>query len=190
MQVILVFTILSALAVYIASGIYNESEENIDENTYSPVYTEDIIYQIMENFTAYFASLDDIKNINVLQMVKGMVTGMIDPRQSLTSVVGGFEKISVTGALEISADEVRVADLSADRIQIDAPQIELLRRAPSPLELADGSTVVDDGLDIVANEIVFSSSPTLVGAGPAPTLVLGSGGLTIQGILSVYDIRI
>jgi filamentous hemagglutinin family protein len=103
--------------------------------------------------------------------------------------VGGFEKISVTGALSISADDVQVADLSADRIDIDAPRIALLRRERAPLELADGSTMVDDGLDIVANEIVFSSAPTLVGTGPAPTLVLGSGGLAIPGSLADYRLR-
>ncbi len=36
---------------------------------------------------------DDIKNINVLQMVKGMVEGMINPMASIDSAVQGFKKI-------------------------------------------------------------------------------------------------
>jgi hypothetical protein len=102
--------------------------------------------------------------------------------------VSPFEKISVTGPLTIAASEVLVADLSADRIRIESPQIDLLVREPALLELADGSEVTDQGLDFVANQIAFSSAPKLVGVGPAPTFVLGSGGLALPG--SLADLRV
>lgn len=62
---------------------------------------------------------DDIKNISILQMGKGMIQGMIDPRQSLTGVVGGFEKM-LTGFANIGNWDAWKKDPLGNLLQVAA----------------------------------------------------------------------
>ncbi|MBX2998656.1 MAG: DUF4157 domain-containing protein [Caldilineaceae bacterium] len=62
---------------------------------------------------------DSIKNINILQMGKEMLIGMIDPRQSLVSIVGGFEKM-LTGFANIGNWEAWQRDPLGNLLQIAA----------------------------------------------------------------------
>jgi filamentous hemagglutinin family protein len=107
--------------------------------------------------------------------------------------VGDLDKVSVTGRLRLTSSapdgRVRVGDLSADSIRINAPTIEIVRRPGGMVELADGSVVSDAGTDFVANEIVLSSSPMLVETGAAPTFYLGSGGVSLPGELNGITLR-
>ncbi|MCP4287758.1 MAG: DUF4157 domain-containing protein [Gammaproteobacteria bacterium] len=75
--------------------------------------------QMLANRLVAESITDDIKNINVLQMAKDMLTGMIDPRQSLTSVVGGFEKM-LTGVANIGNWEAWQRDPLGNLLQIAA----------------------------------------------------------------------
>jgi hypothetical protein len=92
--------------------------------------------------------------------------------------IGAGEKLSSTGRLEIdAAGTARLADLSASEIDVNASQIQIQTRAPGPVALPDGSSVTDFGVDWAANDILTNVVPTQLGAGPAPTFVLGSGGI-------------
>lgn len=50
------------------------------------------------------AIADDIKNIDILQMGKGMIQGMIDPRMALTGPIDGFDKMATGFANIFNAD--------------------------------------------------------------------------------------
>ena len=96
--------------------------------------------------------------------------------------IGAGEKLSSTGRLEIdAAGTARLADLSASEIDVNASQIQIQTRAPGPVALPDGSSVTDFGVDWAANDILTNVVPTQLGAGPAPTFVLGSGGIETGG---------
>jgi DNase/tRNase domain of colicin-like bacteriocin len=62
---------------------------------------------------------DGIKNINVLQMAEGMIKGMIDPRQSLAGVAGGFDKM-LTGFANIGNWDAWQRDPLGNLLQIAA----------------------------------------------------------------------
>jgi hypothetical protein len=111
---------------------------------------------------------------------------------------GVLEKISVTGPLGIrSGDVARFADLAATEISIEAPVIEVIGRAPGPVEFPNGDVLPQDrGVDIVANDIVLRpGQPGLDGTPihwdmtqPAPTFVLGSGGISAPGSLAPFEV--
>ena len=88
-----------------------------------------------------------------------------------------------SGLLRIDAAEAAISDLAALQIEIVAPLIALQLRAAGFVELSPGASpslaagqtlAQDRGLDIVANTIFLSSTPTLVGTGPEPFLVVAN----------------
>jgi hypothetical protein len=62
---------------------------------------------------------DDIANISVLQMGREMIAGMIDPRMSLASIVGGFEKMA-TGLANIGNLDAWRRDPLGNLLQVAA----------------------------------------------------------------------
>jgi filamentous hemagglutinin family protein len=105
-------------------------------------------------------------------------------------VVGGLEKVSVVGPLDVQAGgAVRVGDLAADTIRIDSPDVVMLGRVPADVLQPDGSFITDEGVDWVANEIVVTSPLTWDGAGGGrATLVLGSGGIFVPNSLVGFEV--
>ncbi len=103
---------------------------------------------------------------------------------------GDLDKLSVAGPLQIQAASARFTDLSATRISVDAPTILIAARAPGLVEQRDGSTGMDGGTDIVADQIALSSVPTVDPAttGATPTFGLGSGGISAPGSLAAFDV--
>lgn len=65
------------------------------------------------------ALIDDVKNIDILQMGKGMIQGMIDPRMGLTGVVDGFEKFA-SGIANIFNAEAWAKDPLGNLLKIAA----------------------------------------------------------------------
>jgi filamentous hemagglutinin family protein len=105
--------------------------------------------------------------------------------------VGALDKIAVTGDLSLTSGTlVRVSDLSANSININAPEIEIMTREAGAIELRDGSTEgMDAGVDFVANQIILSSSPTVLAGGATPTFYLGDGGVSLPGGLDGIALR-
>ena len=96
--------------------------------------------------------------------------------------VGAREKLSSAGPLGIqAAGTVRVGDLSATLLQIDAPSIVVQGRESGLVALPGGGVIGDGGVDWVANDIVTTSRPTWDGVGAAPVFALGSGGIRVPG---------
>lgn len=103
--------------------------------------------------------------------------------------VSGPEKLSVIGPLSIRAGQgVSVGDLSATSLRIHAPSIVIHGRDPGPVELPNGATRTDRGVDWVANDIRTNVTPAWDGVGlrpnnvgARPTFVLGSGGIDLGG---------
>jgi len=62
---------------------------------------------------------DDIKNISILQIGKGMIEGMLDPRMALQGVVDGFGK-TLTGIVNIFNAEAWAKDPLGNLLQIGA----------------------------------------------------------------------
>ncbi len=85
--------------------------------------------------------------------------------------MGMGEKLSVPGPLSIVAQtRATLGDLSALEIDVDAPTIEILRRAPGEYANPDGQLHPDGGVDFVANQIDFHN-----GENPATLILTGSG---------------
>jgi filamentous hemagglutinin family protein len=104
--------------------------------------------------------------------------------------VGDLDKLSAVGVLEIHASEhVRVGDLSALTLSIQAPEIQLLTREASDVLLQDGATVTDAGVDWVANAITTSTTPVPDDPVANVAFYLGSGGISMPGDLSQFDVR-
>jgi hypothetical protein len=62
---------------------------------------------------------DDIGSIDVLQMGKGMIQGMIDPRQTLVGVIDGFDKFA-TGVANIFNADAWAKDPLGNLLQVGA----------------------------------------------------------------------
>ncbi|MDH3283967.1 MAG: hypothetical protein OEQ13_04440, partial [Acidobacteriota bacterium] len=75
--------------------------------------------------------------------------------------VGHREKISVAGDLRITAERVRVGDVNALSLAVNASDVAIRPRAPGPVLLANGTTVTDDGTAVLANTMVFSITPEI-----------------------------
>lgn len=106
-------------------------------------------------------------------------------------LIGDQDKLAAVGDVVLRSDTlVRVGDITADRIVLSAPTIELVRRAPGPLEQPNGDSAgMDAGSDLVANEIILTQAPTLVGIGATPTFFVGDGGVSLAGGLNGIDVR-
>lgn len=103
-------------------------------------------------------------------------------------------KLSVQGALEITAQQVFVEDVNAGQhLQIDSPDINIRARGPGDLMLRSGEikTNADKGTDLVADSISFSTLPKIVpNAANDPVLLgVGSGGVSAPGNLSAFEVK-
>jgi filamentous hemagglutinin family protein len=112
--------------------------------------------------------------------------------------VGHREKLSVAGDLGITAASVRVGDVNALSLTVDADAVRIMPREPGDVRKADGSTVTDEGTSVIANQLVFSSTPVI---DPDPafasedngvvTLASQSGAVRTPGpTLSAFDVRL
>lgn len=106
---------------------------------------------------------------------------------------GRLQKLSALGPLTIRAQgSASFGDIAALELLIDAPTINWKGREPGTLLLADGSTAKDQGSELVANDIVFTSQPIwdLDGVVPdvVPTLVIGSGGVSAPESLGEFRV--
>ncbi len=104
--------------------------------------------------------------------------------------LGRRERLVVPGSLRVEAPEAVLADLAALRIDVISPAITLLPRAAEFIELpeltAGGNqlTVRDLDVDVVANEIFFSSVPVVLGEGrPIFVTPLGDASATLDGFV-------
>ena len=106
---------------------------------------------------------------------------------------GALDKFTAVGPLTIQAASARFTDLSATGISVDSPQIQIVTRAPGPVLQRDGTTTMDSGTDVVADEMDFSSVPTIDNSvanlpDPVVKLGLGSGGISAPGKLSAFEV--
>jgi hypothetical protein len=108
--------------------------------------------------------------------------------------IGEREKFSVGGNLEIRADSARFGDISAGGLRVDAPLIELLAREAGPAYTTSGDLITDNGLDILGNELVLSSTPVIIDIDPtsdAPVVTLASqSGTVIVPDLTGFEVRL
>jgi hypothetical protein len=128
---------------------------------------------------------DSIKNINVLQMGEAMLKGMIDPRQSLVGVVGGFEKM-LTGLANIGNWEAWRKDPLGNLLQIAADiTTGLATIFSSILGLAALITAVMVALTIISWGILSPiTAPVISWMGVVMTYA--GWGAIITGALAVY----
>ena len=100
------------------------------------------------------------------------------------------DKLTSAGPLSIQADDVRIADVNATQLTIDADTITVFARAPGQVTRADGTTPAqtDTGTDIVADSMRFSVVPEIEGAGATPRLGLGIGGVRAPGNMGAFDV--
>ena len=110
--------------------------------------------------------------------------------------LGDVEKFSALGALRIQAQSVEVGDLSAESISITSNSITAVGRSAGEVLLSDGeTTVMDSGVDWVANDISTSSAvledPAADAADLAPVkFVIGSGGVSVpESFVGVEVVR-
>jgi hypothetical protein len=128
---------------------------------------------------------DGIKKINVLQMGEAMLKGMIDPRQSLTGVVGGFEKM-LTGFANIGNWDAWRKDPLGNLLQIAADiTTGLATIFSSILGLAALITAVMVALTIISWGFLSPvTGPVIAWMG---TIITYAGwGAIITGGLAVY----
>jgi hypothetical protein len=105
-------------------------------------------------------------------------------------LIGDGEKLSVAGSLALSGDTVRFTDLSALDISVTSPDAQVFARAPAAVATPSGATIQDGGTDLVANTVAFSSTPTVVGGGPAPRIATVSGTAQNAGALPVGTLTV
>jgi hypothetical protein len=104
--------------------------------------------------------------------------------------MGAGEKLSSTERIAITAaGTATLSDLSAQQIDVKASQILIQSRAPGLVGMPNGALVLDRGVDWVANDITTNVVPQQLGAGPAPTFVLGSGGIRTGGAVPFDAVR-
>ena len=106
-----------------------------------------------------------------------------------TFSTGTNDKLSVQGPLSIQASHVHVGDLNAARnLSIRSPDIQIAARAPGLVKQRNGTFAMDDGTDLVADSIAFSSVPTIDGSGTV-SLGVGGGGVSTPGRLDGFVVR-
>ena len=128
---------------------------------------------------------DGIKSINVLQMGEAMLKGMIDPRQSLAGVAGGFDKM-LTGFANIGNWDAWRKDPLGNLLQIAADiTTGLATIFSSILGLAALVTAVMVALTIISwGFLSFITAPVISWMGVVMTYA--GWGAIITGGLAVY----
>lgn len=100
--------------------------------------------------------------------------------------MGTGSKLAVEGDLEISAaNTATISDLGATNVAVTARTILVASRGPAPVELPDGTTRVDWGVDVVGNSVSFSNTPSgggLTVAANAVSDTLIDDGIVVRAI--------
>jgi len=100
-------------------------------------------------------------------------------------LLGDGQKLSVPGSLTLVGDLVRVTDLSALDLGVQANTFEVFARGEGAVLLPSGAQTTDFGTDILANTVSFSAAPAIVGGGAAPRIATLSGTAEGAGGLQV-----
>ncbi|HXK23122.1 MAG TPA: filamentous hemagglutinin N-terminal domain-containing protein [Myxococcota bacterium] len=95
------------------------------------------------------------------------------------------QKLTVQGTATIDADHVLLGDVSALGLNVTSPDAKVRARAPGKVLLQVGGTVEDQGTDIIANTVSFSSDVGVEGTGPTPRIATQSGHADGAGTLPV-----
>ncbi len=128
---------------------------------------------------------DDIKNINILQMGRDMLIGMVNPAMALQGVVGGFEK-TFTGVANIFNAEAWERDPLGNLLQIGADiSTGLAMVFSSILGIAGMITALMIALTIFSwGTLAPFTGPVIAWMGTVMTYA--GWGAIIAGLLSVY----
>ncbi|MEM7185441.1 MAG: DUF4157 domain-containing protein [Bacteroidota bacterium] len=128
---------------------------------------------------------DDIKNISVQQMAKGMLEGMINPMASLQGVVGGFEK-TFSGVANIFNAEAWEKDPLGNLLQIAADiSTGLAMVFSSILGIAGMITALMVALTIISWGTLSPITGPVIGW-MGTVMTYAGWGAIIAGLLSVY----
>jgi hypothetical protein len=100
------------------------------------------------------------------------------------------EKLTAVGDLAIRAKSAYLGDLSALEITVDAESITLLGREAGDVRRPDGSFTPDDGMDVVANAVTFTSAPDWDGHGRTPIIATPTGGVNSPEGLGDVEVRL
>jgi len=128
---------------------------------------------------------DDIKNISVQQMAKGMLEGMVNPMAALQGVVGGFEK-TFSGVANIFNADAWAKDPLGNLLQIAADiSTGLAMVFSSILGIAGMITALMVALTILSwGTLTPITGPVIGWMGTVMTYA--GWGAIIAGLLSVY----
>ncbi len=128
---------------------------------------------------------DDIKNISVQQMAKGMIEGMINPMASLEGVVGGFEK-TFSGVANIFNADAWAKDPLGNLLQIGADiSTGLAMVFSSILGIAGMITALMVALTIISWGTLSPITGPVIGW-MGTVMTYAGWGAIVAGVLSVY----
>ncbi|MEZ4858744.1 MAG: DUF4157 domain-containing protein [Flavobacteriaceae bacterium] len=128
---------------------------------------------------------DDIKNISVQQMAKGMLEGMVNPMASLDGVVGGFEK-TLSGVANIFNAEAWSKDPLGNLLQIGADiSTGLAMVFSSILGIAGMITALMVALTIISWGTLSPITGPVIGW-MGTVMTYAGWGAIVAGVLSVY----
>ncbi|MEM7084571.1 MAG: DUF4157 domain-containing protein [Bacteroidota bacterium] len=128
---------------------------------------------------------DDIKNISVQQMAKGMLEGMINPMASLQGVVGGFEK-TFSGVANIFNADAWAKDPLGNLLQIAADiSTGLAMVFSSILGIAGMITALMVALTIISWGTLSPITGPVIGW-MGTVMTYAGWGAIVAGLLSVY----
>lgn len=128
---------------------------------------------------------DDIKNISVQQMAKGMLEGMVNPMASLEGVVGGFEK-TLSGVANIFNAEAWSKDPLGNLLQIGADiSTGLAMVFSSILGIAGMITALMVALTIISWGTLSPITGPVIGW-MGTVMTYAGWGAIVAGLLSVY----
>src|SRR5262249_32911340 len=94
----------------------------------------------------------------------------------------------VQGTATIKADHVLLGDVNALDLAVDSPDAKVRARAPGKVLLQQGGVADDQGTDLIANTVAFSTPVSVEGAGPTPRIGTPDGHATNAGPLSVHTL--
>ncbi|WP_339705304.1 DUF4157 domain-containing protein [uncultured Kriegella sp.] len=128
---------------------------------------------------------DDIKNINILQMGRDMLLGMVNPAMALQGVVGGFEK-TFTGVANIFNAEAWAADPLGNLLQVAADiSTGLAMIFSSILGIAGMITALMIALTIISWGTLSPITAPVIGW-MGTVMTYAGWGAIVSGLLSVY----